>query len=153
MNVFFTSGTTGFPKMTQHTHASYGLGHIITGKYWLGLTSNDVLWNMSDTGWAKAYWSSLFAPWSEGATVFVHHTPRFDAKRTLQVMSCMVRQEIWEKFFGLVCIPQVLGSYPITTLCSAPTSLRMLVQEDVKSFKFPSLRQVVSAGEPLVRNS
>ena len=85
MNIFFTSGTTGFPKMALHTHASYGLGHLITGRYWLGLTPNDVFWSMSDTGWAKAYWSSLFAPWSEGATVFVHHTDSFDPRRTLQV--------------------------------------------------------------------
>jgi medium-chain acyl-CoA synthetase len=148
MNIFFTSGTTGFPKMTQHTHSSYGLGHITTGKYWLGLTSKDIMWNMSDTGWAKAYWSSLFAPWSEGATVFVHHTPRFDAKRTLQVMNQCNSLEIWD--VGFICMLQVLSLYPITTLCSAPTSLRMLVQEDVRNFHFPALRQVVSAGEPLV---
>src|SRR5579863_9969199 len=71
--VYFTSGTTGMPKMVLHTHSSYGLGHQVTGRFWLDLERCDLHWNVSDTGWAKAAWSSLFGPWSCGASLFVHH--------------------------------------------------------------------------------
>ncbi|MFQ5744809.1 MAG: AMP-binding protein [Acidobacteriota bacterium] len=125
--LYFTSGTTGYPKMTLHTHASYPLGHKITGKFWLDLGEDDLHWNVSDTGWAKAAWSSLFGPWNMGAAVFVHRSPRFDPTKTLQV----------------------LASYPITTLCAAPTVYRMLVLEDLTTCGFPSLRHCVAAGEPL----
>lgn len=94
--LYFTSGTTGYPKMALHTQASYGIGHIITGKYWLGLTPDDLHWNLSDTGWAKAAYSSFFGPWIVGATVFVDHSPRFSAQRVLTLLS----------------------RYPITTLCA-----------------------------------
>src|SRR5205823_6048141 len=57
--VYFTSGTVGYPKMVLHTHASYPIGHEITGKYWLDLTPGDLHWNVADNGWAKAAWSSL----------------------------------------------------------------------------------------------
>jgi acetyl-CoA synthetase/medium-chain acyl-CoA synthetase len=70
--LYFTSGTTGYPKMVLHTHASYPIGHVVTGKYWQGLTGDDLHWNLSDTGWAKAAWSCLFGPWSQGAAVFVY---------------------------------------------------------------------------------
>ena len=125
--LYFTSGTTGFPKMTLHTHASYPLGHRITGEFWLDLGVDDLHWNVSDTGWAKAAWSSLFGPWNMGAAVFVHHSGRFDPQRTLDVLS----------------------RSPITTLCAAPTIYRMLVQEDLERWSFPSLRHCVAAGEPL----
>ena len=65
--VYFTSGTTGFPKMALHTHASYPIGHQVTGRYWLDLREDDMHWNVSDTGWAKAAWSSYFGPWNMGA--------------------------------------------------------------------------------------
>lgn len=123
---YFTSGTTGQPKMTVHSH-SYGMGHETTGKYWLTLTPDDLHWNISDTGWAKAAWSSYFGPFFCGASLFVHDTPTFDPKRTLEVLS----------------------SYPITTMCGAPTIYRMLVLQDLSQFKFPHLRHSVGAGEPL----
>ena len=62
------------PKMVLHTHASYGLGHRVTGRFWLDLRHDDLHWNVSDTGWAKAAWSSLFGPWNCGASLFVQHT-------------------------------------------------------------------------------
>ncbi len=125
--VYFTSGTTGFPKMALHTHASYPIGHQVTGKYWLDLKENDMHWNVSDTGWAKAAWSSYFGPWTQGAAQFIHHTDRFDPTKTLELLS----------------------SYPVTTMCSAPTIYRMLVLQDLSEYKFPSLRHCVGAGEPL----
>ncbi|MCF7981190.1 MAG: AMP-binding protein, partial [Pseudomonadales bacterium] len=78
---YFTSGTTGYPKMAIHSH-SYGLAHLTTGKYWLDLKEDDLHWNISDTGWAKAAWSSYFGPWNCGAAIFVHHTSGFDADKT-----------------------------------------------------------------------
>ncbi|WP_319405655.1 AMP-binding protein [uncultured Desulfosarcina sp.] len=125
--VYFTSGTTGFPKMALHTHASYPIGHQVTGKYWLDLKPEDMHWNISDTGWAKAAWSSYFGPWSQGAAQFIHHTDRFDPLTTLDL----------------------LARYPVTTMCGAPTIYRMLVLQDLSRFTFPSLRHCVGAGEPL----
>ncbi|MEM6583376.1 MAG: AMP-binding protein [Pseudomonadota bacterium] len=123
---YFTSGTTGYPKMCLHSH-SYGLAHQTTGKYWLDLTPEDLHWNCSDTGWAKAAWSSSFGPWYQGAALFVHHTQGFSAAQTLSL----------------------LAKYPITTFCGAPTIYRMFVLEDLSQYKFGSLRHCVGAGEPL----
>ena len=123
---YFTSGTTGYPKMCIHSH-SYAMGHETTGKYWLDLRPDDLHWNISDTGWAKAAWSSYFGPWICGAALFVHHAVGFNAKKTLDL----------------------LQRYPITTLCGAPTLYRMLVLEDLAHYTFDSLRHCVGAGEPL----
>ncbi|MEJ2533463.1 MAG: AMP-binding protein [Halioglobus sp.] len=123
---YFTSGTTGYPKMCLHAH-SYGLAHQTTGRYWLDLGPEDLHWNCSDTGWAKAAWSSYFGPWYQGAALFVHHTQGFNAARTLQL----------------------LAQYPVTTFCGAPTIYRMFVLEDLSKYSFPSLRHCVGAGEPL----
>jgi acyl-coenzyme A synthetase/AMP-(fatty) acid ligase len=123
---YFTSGTTGYPKMCIHSH-SYGLAHQTTGRFWLDLKPEDLHWNCSDTGWAKAAWSSYFGPWNCGAAVFVHQTQGFSPKRTLQL----------------------LGAYPITTFCGAPTIYRMFVLEDLAQWQFPALRHCVGAGEPL----
>ncbi len=123
---YFTSGTTGYPKMAIQPQ-SYGLAHRITGHYWLDLQPGDLHWNMSDTGWAKAAWSSYFGPWACGATLFVHHTDAFVPKRLLEV----------------------LAQYPITTFCGAPTIYRMLVLEDLAQVRLPHLRHCVGAGEPL----
>jgi len=126
--IYFTSGTTGLPKMVMHTHASYGMGHKLTARFWLGLQSRDLHWNISDTGWAKTAYSGLFAPWIAGSTIFVFHRP---GKFALDdVLSC-------------------LSEYPITSLCAPPTIYRMLVQEDLSSFRPRSLRRCMAAGEPL----
>lgn len=123
---YFTSGTTGQPKMTVHTH-SYGLGHETTGRFWLDLSPEDLHWNISDTGWAKAAWSSYFGPFYCGAGLFVHDAQAFDPQRTLEL----------------------LAHYPITTMCGAPTIYRMLVLQNLADYSFPALRHSVGAGEPL----
>ncbi len=123
---YFTSGTTGYPKMCMQAH-SYAIGHEVTGKYWLDLKADDLHWNISDTGWGKAAYSSYFGPWNCGTTLFVHHTNGFNAKQSLDLME----------------------KYPISTFCGAPTIYRMLVQEDLSQYKFSSLRHAVGAGEPL----
>ena len=127
--IYFTSGTVGHPKMTLHTHASYPLGHTITGKFWLDLTPEDMHFNMSDTGWAKAAWSSVFGPWNCGATIFAHKPGggKFGPERNLQL----------------------LEKYPITTLCGPPTIYRVFVLDDLSKYNFKALRHCVAAGEPL----
>ena len=126
--IYFTSGTTGQPKMVWHTQASYGLGHRLTGELWLDLKPSDVHWNLSDTGWAKAAWSNFFGPWHMGACVFVIDARgRFDPAAALRT----------------------LAHYPITTCCAPPTALRLMVRESLFAFRFPHLRHFVSAGEPL----
>ncbi|XP_034844003.1 acyl-coenzyme A synthetase ACSM3, mitochondrial isoform X2 [Mirounga leonina] len=126
MAIYFTSGTSGSPKMTGHTHSSFGLGLSVNGRFWLDLTPSDVMWNTSDTGWAKSAWSSVFSPWIQGACVFAHYLPRFEPTSILQTLS----------------------KFPITVFCSAPTAYRMLVR-NMTSYKFKSLKHCVSAGEPI----
>ncbi len=123
---YFTSGTTGMPKMTVHGHV-YALAHEPTGRWWLDLAPGDLHWNVSDTGWAKAAWSSYFGPWHMGAAVFVDGAGGFDPKRALSMFA----------------------RFPVTSLCAAPTVYRMFVQEDLSAFRFPHLRHCVGAGEPL----
>ncbi|NXV72144.1 ACSM3 synthetase, partial [Atlantisia rogersi] len=127
MLIYFTSGSTGSPKMVMQSHSSYGIGFAVSGRYWLNLTPSDILWNTSDTGWVKSAWSSVFAPWICGSCVFVHHMPQFKP----------------------AVIAETLSRYPITTFCTAPTAYRMLVQHDLSRYKFKSLKHCVSGGEPL----
>jgi acetyl-CoA synthetase len=122
--LYFTSGTTAQPKLVEHTHASYPIGHLST-MYVLGLRPGDVHLNVSSPGWAKHAWSSLFAPWLAEATVLVFNYPRFDARALLEVL---VRERV-------------------TSLCAPPTVWRMLVQEELGSYAV-SLREVLAAGEP-----
>jgi acetyl-CoA synthetase len=123
--LYFTSGTTARPKLVAHTQVSYPVGHLST-MYWLGLRPGDVHLNLSSPGWAKHAWSSLFAPWNAQATVLTYHYERFDAGALLkQLARCRV-----------------------TTFCAPPTVWRMLIQHDLRATAV-SLREVVSAGEPL----
>jgi acetyl-CoA synthetase len=124
--LFFTSGTTGMPKVVIHTHLSYPLGHMTTAS-WIGLRQGDIHYNISQPGWAKFAWSSFFAPWSIGATIFAYHqTGRFNAGETLSQVA----------------------RHKVSTFCAPPTVLRMLILEDLKTYKF-SFRSCVAAGEPL----
>jgi acyl-coenzyme A synthetase/AMP-(fatty) acid ligase len=126
--IYFTSGTTGPPKMVLHSHASYGIGQRLTADFWLSLEPRTVHWNMSDTGWAKTAYAGYFGPWISGATVFVAHRPgKFDAKHTLET----------------------LARFPIESLCAPPTVYRMLLQEDLDEFEPMALRHCRAAGEAL----
>jgi acetyl-CoA synthetase len=123
--LYFTSGTTAKPKLVLHSHQSYPVG-LLTAMYWLGLQPGDIHLNISSPGWAKHAWSCFFAPWNAGATIFMLNQPRFHAPALLDA----------------------LARYRVTTFCAPPTVWRMLIQEDLKARKV-SLREVVSAGEPL----
>ncbi|MGI4886068.1 MAG: acyl-CoA synthetase [Janthinobacterium lividum] len=124
--MFFTSGTTGLPKVVVHPHFSYPVGHLSTAA-WIGLRPDDVHCNVAQAGWAKFAWSSFFAPFSVGATLLVH---RPAGK------------------FGAGALLQVLARQGVTTFCAPPTVLRLLVLEDLAQHAF-HFRECVSAGEPL----
>ena len=123
--LYFTSGTTARPKLVEHTHVSYPIGHLAT-MYWIGLKPGDVHLNISSPGWAKHAWSNLFAPWNAEATVFIHNYTRFDAARLMAEMD----------------------RAGVTTFCAPPTVWRMLIQADLTQLRTPP-REAVAAGEPL----
>ncbi|MFJ3934866.1 AMP-binding protein [Streptomyces parvus] len=123
--LYFTSGTTASPKLVEHTHVSYPVGHLAT-MYWIGLKPGDVHLNISSPGWAKHAWSNLFAPWTAEATVFIFNYTRFDAGRLMAEMD----------------------RSGITSFCAPPTVWRMLIQADLSQLTTPP-REVVAAGEPL----
>ncbi|AHH94742.1 AMP-binding protein [Kutzneria viridogrisea] len=123
--LYFTSGTTAKPKLVEHSHVSYPVGHLST-MYWIGLEPGDVHLNISSPGWAKHAWSNVFAPWNAEATVFIHNYTRFDAATLLGHM-------------------QRCG---VTSFCAPPTVWRMLIQADLSQLSTPP-RKVVGAGEPL----
>ena len=124
--LYFTSGTTAQPKLVEHTHASYPVGHLST-MYWLGLQPADVHLNVSSPGWAKHAWSNVFAPWNAAATVMVLGHERFSTGALL------------------AAIP----GCGISSLCAPPTVWRMLIQSDLSGCDTSSLRECTSAGEPL----
>ncbi|MFH8489487.1 AMP-binding protein [Streptomyces longisporoflavus] len=123
--LYFTSGTTSQPKLVEHTHVSYPVGHLAT-MYWIGLKPGDVHLNISSPGWAKHAWSNLFAPWNAEATVFIYNYTRFDAGRLMAEMDRV----------------------GVTSFCAPPTVWRMLIQADLGQLRTPP-REIVAAGEPL----
>ena len=125
MLIFFSSGTTGDPKMVVHTQ-SYALGHIVTARFWHDLRPNDLHYTVSDTGWGKAAWGILFGQWIIGAAVFVYdYRSKFNATELLPLIE----------------------KYGITSFCAPPTIYRMLIMADLKKYDFTELRHCVSAGE------
>lgn len=124
--IFFTSGTVSYPKMVLHRQ-SYALGHVSTAREWHGIGPGDRHWTISDTGWAKAAWGSLFGQWHEGAAVVQANLPKPTAAAILSI----------------------IRDHQVSSFCAPPTLYRLLVQENLKSFDFGSLRQCTSAGEPL----
>jgi acetyl-CoA synthetase len=123
--LYFTSGTTAQPKLVEHTHVSYPVGHLST-MYWIGLRPGDVHLNISSPGWAKHAWSNVFAPWNAEATIFIYNYTRFEASRLLTEMD----------------------NAGVTSFCAPPTVWRMLIQADLTQLRNVP-REVVAAGEPL----
>lgn len=124
--IYFTSGTTAKPKMVFHTHASYPAGHLTTA-YWVGAREGDRHYNISSPGWAKWAWSTFFTAFNSGATSMVYAYERFDPSRVLKFIT----------------------EYEANTLCAPPTVWRMFILQDLSKYNFESLKQAVSAGEPL----
>ncbi|XP_032930150.1 acyl-coenzyme A synthetase ACSM4, mitochondrial-like [Catharus ustulatus] len=127
MVIFFTSGTTGSPKMTQHSQGSLGFRPLLSERYWLDFTPSHMIWNTADTGWILTSVASFFDPWVFGSCVFIHNLPRTDS----------------------AVILNTLCRFPIDVLVGAPTLFRMLVQNDLSKYKFMNLKYCVSGGEPL----
>ena len=127
MLIYFTSGTVAYPKMVLHTQASYGLGHVVTARYWQDLRPGDVHWTLSDTGWAKAAWGKLFGQWQQRATV-------------LQMDMVKPSADV---------ILRTIAEQQVTSFCAPPTLYRMLVLADLARYDLTSLRHCTSAGEPL----
>jgi acetyl-CoA synthetase len=127
MLIYFTSGTTGEPKMVLHNHG-YPLGHMVTARLWQDVKHNDLHFTVSDTGWAKCAWGKIFGQWIEGACIFVYH---FNGK------------------FQATEVLPLLEKYQITTFCCPPTIYRMLILADLEKFDLSSPRHCTSAGEPL----
>ena len=125
--IYFTSRTTGEPKMVVHNHA-LPLGHVTTGKFWLDLGKNDLHFTLADTGWAKSSWGKIFGPWAQG--------------------SCILVYDIRGKFKATELLP-ILEKYEVTVFCAPPTVYRMLILADLEKYDLKELRHCVSAGEPL----
>jgi acyl-coenzyme A synthetase/AMP-(fatty) acid ligase len=126
--IYFTSGTVAYPTMVLHTHASYGIGHELTARFWQDLTPVDLHWTVSDTGWAKAAWGKLFGQWKLGAAVFL-----WDQRGKLDPALAL----------------RILQDSGVTTFCAPPTLYRAFVLQDLGRFDLSRVRHSTSAGEPL----
>lgn len=124
--VYFSSGTTGLPKMILHDF-TYPLGHIITAKYWQRVVDDGLHYTVADTGWAKCLWGKIYGQWIAGSAVFVYDYDRFDAAEMLEKAT----------------------KHGVTTFCAPPTIYRFLIKEDLSKYSFSSLEYAVTAGEPL----
>ncbi|MBQ2828922.1 MAG: AMP-binding protein [Clostridia bacterium] len=126
MLMFFTSGTTGYPKIAAHSH-KYPLGHFITAKYWHCVRKDGVHFTISDTGWGKALWGKLYGQWLCEGAVFVYDFDRFNAADILPMFA----------------------KYKITTFCAPPTMYRMLIKQDISQYDLSSIVHATTAGEAL----
>ena len=126
MLMFFTSGTSGYPKIAAHSY-KYPLGHFITAKYWHQVNPDGLHLTISDTGWAKALWGKLYGQWLCEAANFVYDFDRFDAEKILPLFA----------------------KYKITTFCAPPTMYRMLIKQDLSRFDLSSIEHASTAGEAL----
>jgi len=126
MLMFFTSGTSGYPKLAAHNY-KYPLGHFITAKYWHQVVPDGLHLTISDTGWAKSSWGKLYGQWLCEAGLFVYDFDRFDAEKILPMFA----------------------KYNITTFCAPPTMYRMLAKQDLSRFDLSSIRHASTAGEAL----
>ena len=126
MLMFFTSGTSGYPKIAAHNH-KYPLGHFHTAKYWHAVDPDGLHFTISDTGWAKAMWGKLYGQWLCEAATFVYDFDRFDAADILPMFA----------------------KYKITTFCAPPTMLRMMIKQDISKYDFSSVQHMTTAGEAL----
>ena len=124
--MFFTSGTSGYPKIAAHTH-KYPFGHFVTAKYWHCCDPEGLHFTISDTGWAKAMWGKLYGQWFCEAATFVYDFDRFDASK----------------------IMPLFAKYKITTFCAPPTMLRMMIKQDLSNYDFSSVKHMTTAGEAL----
>ena len=126
MLMFFTSGTTGYPKIAAHNY-KYALGHYITAKYWHGVSENGLHFTISDTGWGKALWGKLYGQWLCEGAVFTYDFDRFDAADILPMFA----------------------KHHITTFCAPPTMLRMMIKQDISKYDLSSVKHMTTAGEAL----
>jgi len=124
--LYFTSGTTGMPKMVQHDFV-YPLGHILTAKYWQNVMDGGLHLTVADTGWAKAAWGKIYGQWLCGSAVFVYDYDRFVPSALLGV----------------------IARHRVTTFCAPPTMYRFFIKEDLSQFDFSALKYCTVAGEPL----
>ena len=126
MLMFFTSGTTGYPKIAAHNY-KYALGHFHTARYWHNVDPDGLHFTISDTGWAKAMWGKLYGQWLCEAATFVYDFDRFDAADILPMFA----------------------KHKITTFCAPPTMLRMMVKQDISQYDLSSVKHMTTAGEAL----
>ncbi|MDR2056990.1 MAG: AMP-binding protein [Dysgonamonadaceae bacterium] len=126
MLLYFTSGTTGQPKMVIHNY-TYPLGHIVTSGYWQNLKEDSLHLTLADTGWAKAAWGKLYGQWIMGACIFVYDHEKFTPADLLQMIQ----------------------DYRVTSFCAPPTVFRFLIREDLKKYNLSALKYCEIAGEPL----
>ena len=126
MLMFFTSGTTGYPKIATHSF-KYPLGHFHTAKYWHNVDPDGLHLTISDTGWAKAMWGKLYGQWLCEAAIFVYDFDRFDPADILPMFA----------------------KYQITTFCAPPTMLRMMIKQDIAKYDLSSVKHMTTAGEAL----
>ena len=126
MLMFFTSGTTGYPKIATHSY-KYALGHYVTAKYWHQVERSGLHFTISETGWGKALWGKLYGQWLCEGAVFTYDFDRFDAEKILPMFA----------------------KYNITTFCAPPTMYRMLIKQDLSRFDLSSIHHATTAGEAL----